>query len=145
MRKLILAVLAVALVITVAAGTFVTSRIRTVSADLAQRLESQTGVQLASSGLPGVSFWPRFSISFGNVVIPAPKGVSSAPLAVIDTLRVVPADGLLGLADECASLVVHGLDKPTRWVVCPARGVRRSHSSGPAACRRGRPRPRGRA
>ena len=120
MRKLILAVLAVALVIVVAAGTFVTSRIRTVSADLALRLESQTGVQPSSSGLPGVSFWPRFSVSFGNVVIPAPKGVSSAPLAVIDTLRVVPADGLLGLGDDGIAEVV--LEKPSINLVMGANG-----------------------
>lgn len=120
MRKLLLTILAVAVVIVVAAGIFVTSRIRTVSADLAQRLESQTGVQLTSSGLPGVSFWPRFSVSFGNVVIPAPKDVSSAPLATIDTLRIVPADGLLGLGDDGIAEVV--LESPGINLVMGANG-----------------------
>ncbi len=99
MRKLLLTILAGAIVATVAAGAFVTSRIRTVSADLAQRLESAAGIELASSGLPGVSFWPRFSVSFGNVVIPAAKDASTGPLATIETLRVVPSDGLLGMGD----------------------------------------------
>ena len=120
MRKLLLTILAVAAVILVAVGTFVTSRIRTVSADLAHRLESQTGVDLASSGLPGVSFWPRFSVSFGNVVIPAPKGVSSAPLATIETLRVVPADGLLGLGDDGIVEIV--LEQPSINLVMGSNG-----------------------
>lgn len=120
MRKLLLTILAVAAVIVVAAGAFVTSRIRTVSADLAQRLENQTGVQLTSSGLPGVSFWPRFSVSFGNVVIPAPKDVSSAPLATIETLSVVPADGLLGMGDDGIIEVV--LENPNINLVMGANG-----------------------
>lgn len=124
MRKLILAILAVAAVVIVAAGAFVTSRIRTVSADLAQSIERQTGTQLASSGLPGISFWPRFSVSFGNVVIPAPKGASSAPLAAIGTLRVVPTDGFLGLGEngidevilEQSSInLIVGADGRTNW------------------------------
>jgi AsmA protein len=120
MRKLILAILAAVAVIVVAAGAFVTSRIRAVSADLAQRLESQTGVQLTSSGLPGVSFWPRFSVSFGDVVIPAPQGVASAPLATIGTLRVVPAAGLLGIGDDGILEVI--LEKPSINLVVGANG-----------------------
>jgi AsmA protein len=120
MRKLLLTILAVAFIIALAAGTFVISRIRTVSADLAQRLESQTGVQLTSSGVPGVSFWPRFSVSFGNVVIPARKGFSSAPLATIETLRIVPADGLLGVGDDGIVEVV--LEKPSVNLVVGADG-----------------------
>ncbi|MGE0241544.1 MAG: AsmA-like C-terminal region-containing protein [Parvibaculaceae bacterium] len=120
MRKLILATLAVAAVAIVAAGIFLTSRIRAVSADLAQRVERQAGVQLASSGLPGLSFWPRFSVSLGNVVIPAPKGAGSAPLATIETVRIVPADGLLGLGEEGIVEVV--LERPSINLVVGADG-----------------------
>ncbi|WP_119392156.1 AsmA family protein [Taklimakanibacter lacteus] len=111
MRKTILIALAATAFIIVAAGILVTSRIRTVSADLAQRLETQTGIRLATSGLPGVSFWPRFSVSFGNVVIPAPSGASSATLANIATLRVVPADGLLGFGENGIAEIV--LEEPS--------------------------------
>lgn len=111
MRKTLLAILAVVAVLLVAAGTFVTSRIRTVSADLAQRVENHTGVAVTSSGLPGISFWPRFSVSLGNVVVPAPKGSTSGPLATIETLRIVPADGLFGWGDSGIAEIV--LEKPS--------------------------------
>lgn len=120
MRKLLLAILAIAAVVVVAAGIFLVNRIRAVSADLAQRVEGQTGMQVASSGLPGISIWPRFSVSFGNVVIPAPKGSSSAPLATIDTMRIVPADGLLGLGDGGILEVV--LERPSINLVVSADG-----------------------
>lgn len=120
MRKLLLAILAIAAVVSVAAGTFLVNRIRAVSADLAQRVEGQTGMQVTSSGLPGISIWPRFSVSIGNVVIPAPKGSSSAPLATIDTVRIVPADGLLGLGDGGILEVV--LERPSINLVVSADG-----------------------
>ena len=100
MRKLLLAILAVAAVAVVAAGIFLTNRIRAVSADLAQRVEDQTGVQVSSSGMPGISLWPRFSVSLGNVVIPSPQGNASAPLAIIETMRIVPTSGLMGLGED---------------------------------------------
>ncbi len=111
MRKTILTVVAAAAVIIVAAGAFLTSRIRAVSADLAERLETNSGVALTSSGLPGISFWPRFSVSFGNVVIPAPKGSSSAALARIETMRVVPLGGLFGLGGSGIAEIV--LEQPS--------------------------------
>ncbi|HTN95610.1 MAG TPA: AsmA-like C-terminal region-containing protein [Nordella sp.] len=120
MRKTLLAILAVVAVLLVAAGTFVTSRIRTVSADLAQRVESHAGVAVTSSGLPGISLWPRFSVSLGNVVVPAPKGSTSAPLATIETLRIVPADGLFGWGDSGIAEVV--LEKPSINLVIGADG-----------------------
>lgn len=120
MRKPILATLAIAAVVIVAGSTFLVSRIRTVSADLAQRVERETGVKVTSSGLPGVSFWPRFSVSFGNVVIPAPGGGPSTPLATIETLRVVPADGLSGMgADGIAEIV---LERPSINLVVDGQG-----------------------
>ncbi|WP_119270118.1 AsmA family protein [Taklimakanibacter deserti] len=120
MRKLLLAILAVAAVVIVAAGILLTTRIRAVSADLAQRVERQTGMQVTSSGLPGISFWPRFSVSFGNVVIPAPKGFTSAPLATIETIRIMPADGLLGLGEAGIDEVV--LERPNINLVVSADG-----------------------
>lgn len=120
MRKTLLAILAVVAVLLVAAGAFVTSRIRTVSADLAQRVESHTGVAVASSGLPGISFWPRFSVSLGNVVVPAPKGSTSAPLATIETLRIVPADGLFGWGANGIAEIV--LEKPSINMIVGADG-----------------------
>ncbi len=120
MRKIILACLAVAAVLIVAAGILLTNRIRAVSADLAQRVERQTGVAVTSSGLPGLSFWPRFSVSLGNVVIPAPKGSTSAPLATIETLRIVPADGLLGWGENGIAEIV--IEKPSINLVIGADG-----------------------
>ena len=121
MRKLILAMLAVAAVVIVAAGIFLTIRIRSVSAELAERVETQTGVQVRSSGLPGISFWPRFSVSLGNVVIPAAKGSASAPLATIETMRIVPAGGLLGLGDEGIVEIV--LERPSINLIVNADGL----------------------
>ena len=120
MRKLLLAILAVAAVVVVAAGAFLTSRIRTVSADLAQRVEEAAGVQVSSSGLPGLSFWPRFSVSLGNVVIPAPQGLTSTPLATIDTIRIVPANGLLGLGGGDIAEIV--LERPSINLVVDGDG-----------------------
>ncbi|MGE3876939.1 MAG: AsmA-like C-terminal region-containing protein, partial [Parvibaculaceae bacterium] len=120
MRKVLLAVLAVAAVAVVAAGIFLVNRIRSVSADLAQRVESQTGVQVTSSGLPGISFWPRFSVSFGNVVLSAPKDSSSAPLATVETMRIVPASGLLGLGE--AGIAEVALERPSINLVVSADG-----------------------
>lgn len=120
MRKIILACLAVAAVLIVAAGILLTSRIRSVSADLALRVEGQTGVAVTSSGLPGLSFWPRFSVSLGNVVIPAPKGSTSAPLATIETMRIVPADGLFGFGQNGIAEIV--LEKPSINLVIGADG-----------------------
>jgi len=120
MRKLLLAILAVAAVVIVAAGILLTTRIRAVSADLAQRVERQTGMQVTSSGLPGISLWPRFSVSFGNVVIPASKGGSSVPLATIETMRIVPADGLFGLGGAGIDEVV--LERPNINLVVSADG-----------------------
>jgi AsmA protein len=120
MRKFILAILAVAAVIIVAAGIFLTSRIRAVSAELAQRVESQIGVQVASSGLPGISLWPRFSVSLGNVVLAAPKSVSSGPLATIETMRIVPAGGVFGLGDDGIAEVI--LERPSINLVVSAEG-----------------------
>jgi AsmA protein len=120
MRKIILACLAVAAVLIVAAGILLTNRIRTVSADLAQRVERQTGVAVTSSGLPGLSFWPRFSVSLGNVVIPAPKGSTSAPLATIETMRIVPADGLFGWGENGIAEIV--IEKPSINLVIGADG-----------------------
>jgi len=120
MRKIILACLAVAAVLIVAAGILLTNRIRAVSADLAQRVERQTGVAVTSSGLPGLSFWPRFSVSLGNVVIPAPKGSTSAPLATIETMRIVPADGLLGWGENGIAEIV--IEKPSINLVIGADG-----------------------
>lgn len=120
MRKLLTSILAVAAVVIVAAGIFMTLRIRAVSADLASHVEGATGVQLTSSGLPGISLWPRFSVSFGNVVIPAPKGLASASLATIETMRVVPANGLLGLGDGGIAEVI--LEKPSINLVVDAQG-----------------------
>ena len=120
MRKIILACLAVAAVLIVAAGILLTNRIRTVSADLAARVERQTGVAVASSGLPGLSFWPRFSVSLGNVVIPAPKGSASAPLATIETMRIVPVDGLFGWGENGIAEIV--LDKPSINLIIGADG-----------------------
>lgn len=120
MRKIILACLAVAAVLIVAAGILLTSRIRTVSADLAERVERQTGVAVTSSGLPGLSFWPRFSVSLGNVVIPAPKGTTSAPLATIETMRIVPADGLFGWGENGIAEIV--IEKPSINLIIGADG-----------------------
>lgn len=120
MRKIILACLAVAAVLIVAAGILLTNRIRAVSADLAQRVERQAGVAVTSSGLPGLSFWPRFSVSLGNVVIPAPKGSTSAPLATIETMRIVPADGLFGWGENGITEIV--LEKPSINLVIGADG-----------------------
>jgi AsmA protein len=120
MRKFLLAILAVAAVIIVAAGIFLTNRIRAVSADLAARVESRTGVQVSSSGLPGISFWPRFSVSLSNVVLAGPKGVSSGPLATIETMRIVPANGLLGFGDGDIAEVV--LERPSINLVVSADG-----------------------
>jgi AsmA protein len=120
MRKIILACLAVAAVLIVAAGILLTNRIRTVSADLALRVERQTGVAVTSSGLPGLSFWPRFSVSLGNVVIPAPKGSTSAPLATIETMRIVPADGLFGWGENGIAEIV--IEKPSINLVIGADG-----------------------
>lgn len=120
MRKIILACLAVAAVLIVAAGILLTNRIRAVSADLAQRVERQTGVAVTSSGLPGLSFWPRFSVSLGNVVIAAPKGSTSAPLATIETMRIVPADGLFGWGENGIAEIV--IEKPSINLVIGADG-----------------------
>jgi AsmA protein len=120
MRKLLLAIIAIAAVVIVAAGAFLTSRIRAVSADLAERVERRTGVEVKSSGLPGISIWPRFAVSFGNVVIPAPKGSSSAPLAMIETLRIVPVDGLFGLGEAGIAEIV--LENPSINLVISADG-----------------------
>lgn len=120
MRKIILACLAVAAVLIVAAGILLTNRIRAVSADLAQRVERQTGVAVTSSGLPGLSFWPRFSVSLGNVVIPAPKGSTSAPLATIETMRIVPADGLFGWGENGIAEIV--IEKPSINLIIGADG-----------------------
>jgi AsmA protein len=111
MRKFLLAITVIAAVVIVAAGAFLTSRIRAVSADLAGHVEARTGVHVTSSGLPGLSFWPQFSVSFGDVVIPAPNGTSSAPLATIETVRIVPADGLFGLGEAGIAEIV--LEKPS--------------------------------
>jgi AsmA protein len=120
MRKIILSSLAVAAVLIVAAGILLTNRIRAVSADLAQRVERQTGVAVTSSGLPGLSFWPRFSVSLGNVVIPAPKGSTSAPLATIETMRIVPVDGLFGWGENGIAEIV--IEKPSINLVIGADG-----------------------
>jgi AsmA protein len=120
MRKPLLAITAIAAVVIVAAGAFLTSRIRSVSADLAGRVETRTGVRLTSTGLPGLAFWPRFSVSFSNVVIPAPKGAPSAPLATIETVRVVPQDGLFGLGE--AGIAEVELEKPSINLVVGADG-----------------------
>lgn len=120
MRKIILASLAVAAVLIIAAGIFVTSRIRAVSADLAERVGSHTGGEVASSGLPGVSFWPRFSVSLANVVIPAPKGSTSAPIATIETVRIVPADGLFGWGENGIAEIV--LESPSINLIIGADG-----------------------
>lgn len=132
MRKIILSSLAVAAVLIVAAGILLTSRIRTVSADLASRVERQTGVPVTSSGLPGLSFWPRFSVSLGNVVIPAPKGSTSAPLATIETMRIVPADGLFGFGESGIAEIV--LEKPSINLVIGADGrANWNYAAAPAA------------
>lgn len=120
MRKPLLIALAVAGIVVIAAGLLVTSRIRSVSADLAQRLEARTGVQLTTSGLPGISIWPRFSVSFGNVVIPAPKGSSSPAFAKVETLRVVPADGLFGFGENGIAEIV--LEQPSIDLVIGSDG-----------------------
>ncbi|MGE0004609.1 MAG: AsmA-like C-terminal region-containing protein [Parvibaculaceae bacterium] len=120
MRKLLLAVLAVAVVVVVAAGILLTSRIRAISADLARRVEGQTGLQVSSSGLPGISLWPRFSVSLGNVVIPAAKGAASAPLATVETMRIVPVNGLLGLGEDGIVEIV--LERPDINLVVSADG-----------------------
>lgn len=120
MRKSLLALFAVAAVIIVAAGIFLTSRIRAVSAELAQRIESQTGVQMVSSGFPGISFWPRFSVSLSKVVLAGPKGVAGAPLAAIETMRIVPADGLLGLGHGGIAEIV--LERPSISLLVSADG-----------------------
>jgi len=119
MRKIIFTALGVVAVIVVAAGLLLTSRIRAVSADLAQRLQTETGTDLTSSGLPGISFWPRFAVSFGNVVIPAPKGASST-LATIETVRVIPADGLFGLGENGIAEIV--LEQPSINLVVGSDG-----------------------
>jgi AsmA protein len=119
MRKIIFTALGVVAVIVVAAGLLLTSRIRAVSADLAQRLQTETGTELTSSGLPGISFWPRFAVSFGNVVIPAPKGASST-LATIETVRVIPADGLFGLGENGIAEIV--LEQPSINLVVGSDG-----------------------
>ena len=119
MRKIIFTALGVVAVIVVAAGLLLTSRIRAVSADLAQRLQTETGTELSSSGLPGISFWPRFAVSFGNVVIPAPKGASST-LATIETVRVIPADGLFGLGENGIAEIV--LEQPSINLVVGSDG-----------------------
>ncbi len=121
MRKYLLPTLVAAAVIIVAAGIFLTNRIRSVSAELAQRIESQTGVKVASSGLPGISFWPRFSVSLSNVVLAGPKGVSAGPLATIETMRIVPAGGLLGLGDGGIAEVV--LERPSVNLLVSADGT----------------------
>lgn len=120
MRKVLLAILAVAAVIIVAAGVFLTSRVRAVSADLAQRVEGQTGVKVTSSGLPGISIWPRFSVSLGNVVLASPKDVASGPLATVEALRVVPAGGLLGLGNDGIAEVI--LERPSINLIVNADG-----------------------
>ena len=119
MRKIIFTALGVVAVIVVAAGLLLTSRIRAVSADLAQRLQTETGTELTSSGLPGISFWPRFAVSFGNVVIPAPKGAPST-LATIETVRVIPADGLFGLGENGIAEIV--LEQPSINLVVGSDG-----------------------
>jgi len=119
MRKIIFTALGVVAVIVVAAGLLLTSRIRAVSADLAQRLQTETGTDLTSSGLPGISFWPRFAVSFGNVVIPAPKGAPST-LATIETVRVIPADGLFGLGENGIAEIV--LEQPSINLVVGSDG-----------------------
>ena len=120
MRKLLLAIIAIAAVVIVAAGIFLTNRIRAVSADLASRVEASTGVGLTSSGLPGLSFWPRFAVSFGNVVIPVPKGASSAPLATIETLTVTPSDGLFGWGEAGIAEIL--LERPSFNLIVSADG-----------------------
>lgn len=120
MRKSILVALVVATVIVAACGIFFASRIRAVSADLAQRVESQTGMHVASSGLPGISFWPRFSISLGNVVIPGAGGADSTPLATVATLRIVPAGGLFGFGGDGIAEIV--LDQPNINLVVGSDG-----------------------
>jgi len=120
MRKIILACLAITAVLIVAAGTFLTSRIRAVSADLAERVESHTGVAVASSGLPGVSFWPRFAVTLDNVVLPAPKGMTSGPLATIEAMHIVPEDGLFGWGKNGIAEIV--LEHPSINLIIGADG-----------------------
>lgn len=120
MRKIILACLAVAAALILAAGTFLTSRVRAVSADLALRVESHTGVALASSGLPGIAFWPRFAVTLDNVVISAPQGSTSAPLATIEAMRIVPQDGLFGWGENGIAEIV--LDAPSINLIIGADG-----------------------
>jgi AsmA protein len=120
MRKLLLAISAVAAVVIVAAGIFLTYRIRAVSADLAGRVQAEAGINVTSSGLPGLSFWPRFAVSLGNVVVPAAKGASSSPLATIETVRIVPADGVFGWGEAGIAEIV--LEKPSINLIMAADG-----------------------